>query len=314
MRYLIISVLILLFTILISSVGKSETINVPRDFRTIRSAIEAANIGDKIIVAPDRYQEDIEIKKSITLQGTGTDITILIGSIVVKNVSGVVIDKFTMEGRGQDAHFGIWCSSSSLTISNNTIVGFHHGIGSESSRMVIENNSVIRNFNVGIQIETAISTLIKGNTVADNIDTGIRVAISEDNVIVTDNVITGNRIGIECVQSSPKIRKNAIEGNEIGVLSTQEDGPDMGTDDDPGLNSMKRNGLQIMNMERRYTIQAKHNYWGSSKSPEASSFEGKVDYVPWLEVDPLEVQPVRSRSKLATTWGKLKQGSTKVSF
>ena len=39
---------------------------------------------------------------------------------VVRNADGVVIEGFTMDGQGhRDAHRGIWCSFSTLTISNN---------------------------------------------------------------------------------------------------------------------------------------------------------------------------------------------------
>jgi nitrous oxidase accessory protein NosD len=149
--------------------------------------------------------------------------------------------------------------------------------------------------------------LIKGNTVADNVDTGIRIALSEDDALIADNVITGNRVGIECVQSAPKIRRNVIEGNQIGIQSKQEDAPDLGKDDDPGFNVIKDNKIQVMNTERHHTIQAKHNYWGRSAGPDTSGFEGKVNYTPWLETDPLKAQAVRSQGRLIATWGRIRK-------
>ncbi len=307
MKCSITSILVLSLMTVICPTSVSETLNVPGDFRTIQLAIDAAKTGDTIVVASGEYREDIEIKKGIDLQGAGIDATKLIGAIVVEGASDVTIDGFTVEGQGRDAHFGIWCSASTLTISNNAIVGYHHGIGSELSRMIIENNSVLRNFNVGIQITAAAATLIKGNTVADNVDTGIRIALSEDNVLMTDNIITRNRVGIDCIQSAPRFRRNVIEENQIGVQTTQEDIPDLGTDDDPGFNVIRDNGLHIINMEPRRAIQAKGNYWGNTTSPVASSFEGKVDYTPWLETDPLKGQPVEPQGRLATTWGRIRR-------
>ena len=72
------------------------------------------------------------------------------------------------------------------------------------------------------------------------------------------------------------------------------------------MNVILDNGIQVMNMENRHTIQAKNNYWGSRTGPDDSDFEGKIDYAPWLETDPLQTRTVESRAKLKTTWGTIK--------
>jgi pectin methylesterase-like acyl-CoA thioesterase len=95
MRRSIISVLILSFaTVLMGSVAASEIIHVPGDFGTIASAIDTAGTGDTIVVAPGTYREDIEIKKGMNLQGAGTDMTTLIGAIIVEDAAGVTILPF----------------------------------------------------------------------------------------------------------------------------------------------------------------------------------------------------------------------------
>ncbi len=307
MKNSIISATILFITILACPVGASKTIDVPGDFKNIQSAIDMAEPGDKIVVAPGEYKEDIEIQKGITLKGSGIDITRLLGAVIVKNADGAVIDGFTLDGQSHtDAHRGIWCSFSTLTISNNAVIRYHHGITSESSRTTIENNSVLENLNTGIEIKTAITASIKGSTIANNTDVGILVALSEENVLVTDNTISGNRVGIYCVQSAPEIRRNVIRKNKIGVESAPGAEPDLGTDDASGLNVIEGNDIHIANMEQRYIVQAKDNYWGSHKGPDASGFDGKVDYTPWLEADPFRTQPVEQRDSLVTTWGVLK--------
>ncbi len=307
MKNSIVSVTILFITILVCPVSVSKTINVPGDSRNIQSAIDMAEPGDTIIVAPGTYKEDIEIQKEITLKGSGIEATNLLGAVIVKNADGVVIDGFTLDGQSHlDSHRGIWCSFSTLAIINSAVVRYHHGITAESSRTIIENNSILENLNTGIEIKTAITALIKGVTVSGNIDTGILVALSEDRVLVTDSVISGNRVGIDCVRCAPEIRRNIIKGNKIGVQSSPGAEPDLGTDDTPGLNVIEDNDVHITNTEQRRAVQAKNNYWGSHKGPDASGFDGKVDYAPWLKTDPLRTQPVESRSNLITTWGILK--------
>ncbi len=307
MKNSIVSVAILFIIILACPVSISKTINVPDDSRNIQSAIDMAEPGDTIIVAPGTYKENIEIQKGITLKGSGVDATNLLGAVIVKNADGVVIEGFTLDGQShKDSHRGIWCSFSTMTIANNAVVRYHHGITTESSRIIIENNSILENLNAGIEIKTAIMALIKGVTVSRNIDTGIVVALSEDKVLITDSVISGNRVGIDCVRCAPEIRRNIIKGNKIGVQSSPGAEPDLGTDDTPGLNVIENNDVHIANMERRHAVQARNNYWGSHKGPDASGFDGKVDYTPWLETDPLRVQPVEQRRDLITTWGILK--------
>ncbi len=51
---------------------------VPGDFPTIQAAVDAAQEGDTILVAPGTYQEHVVISKGLTLQGAGPD-TVLEG-------------------------------------------------------------------------------------------------------------------------------------------------------------------------------------------------------------------------------------------
>ena len=55
------SITILFITVLICPVSALKTINVPGDSKNIQSAIDMAEQGDTIIVAPGKYQEDTEI-------------------------------------------------------------------------------------------------------------------------------------------------------------------------------------------------------------------------------------------------------------
>ncbi len=315
MKYSAISIVVLLIMILICPVSASKVIDVPGDSRTIQSAIDAAEAGDIIVVSPGTYKEDIEINKGITLQGAGADETTLFGAVIVKNADGVTIDGFTLDGqRHTDSHRGIWCSSSGLTISSNIVARYHYGITSVSSRTIIEDNIVLENFIAGIEIKTAVEALIRGTSVVNNTNSGITVVQSLDNVLITDSVISGNRIGISCIQCAPEIRRNIIEENEFGLECLGRAEPDLGTDDDPGLNVIKDNKYQIVNPDRQITIQAKGNYWGSPVGPDVSTLDGKVDYAPWLKAEPLMDQPVKSSGKLIKTWGGIKANVNKTAF
>ena len=53
--------------LLLLSFGFGAVITVPDDYSTIQDGIDAAAIGDTVVVYPDLYNENILIDKSITL-------------------------------------------------------------------------------------------------------------------------------------------------------------------------------------------------------------------------------------------------------
>lgn len=307
MKYIVLT-LYILFIVCVSSLSKS--INIPKDFKDIQEAIDKADLGDIIIISDGEYKEDIMINKSIELCGSGQEKTALKGSIVVQNAGPVIIESLTIRGdKGNNAHFGIYCSRAFLTIKNTKIFGYHHGIGSESSKLIIKDSFITENFQVGIQVENSLTTFIEENDINTNTGSGIRISSSENNITITGNIIRKNSIGIEIIGSSPRIRRNAIENNQVAIFSTQESNPDMGIDDDPGLNVFISNPVVIINMNRRLTIQAKGNYWGDPNGPNNSTIEGKIDYIPWLKSSPLKTQSVCQYGKLSVCWGSLKGSS-----
>ncbi len=93
-------------------------------YATIQAAVDAASSGDTISVAAGTYTENVQIQKSLTLQGAGAatttiDATGLDHGLVVQGVTGAVISGFTV----QNANLaGVQLTNvSQLLFENNTV-------------------------------------------------------------------------------------------------------------------------------------------------------------------------------------------------
>jgi len=209
------------------------TINVPADQPAIQAAINAANNGDTVLVAPGTYVENLNFNgKAITVTSSGgPDVTIVDG-----NAAGTVVMFKTNEGPGSVLNgftlrngFPIFASPfwnlgggiaiyyASPTITNNVITGNHAVCG------------------IGIEIQGG-SALIRGNTITGNTQGGgdggcggggIEVTGSDTyppaTPLIIGNTITNNSLngggfggGISASYfSSPTIQNNYIAGNSV---------------------------------------------------------------------------------------------------
>ena len=150
------------------SIADATVINVPADQPTIQAGINAASNGDKVVVAPGTYKENINFSgKAITVTSSaGTKTTIIDGGQVApvatfSSGEGLksVLSHFTLQNgtstfNTQYAGGGVYISGSSPTILSN----------------VIQNNSACSNGG-GIAISFG-SPLIKNNTIQNNLQSG----------------------------------------------------------------------------------------------------------------------------------------------
>ena len=214
----------LLFSLILAGTSYAATIHVPGDYPTVQGAIDAANNGDEILVAPGTYTGtgDAVINlngKAITLQATGLpQDTILDGEglrTVVRCNSAegpdTLINGFTLTG-GYAAAFttdsaGIMCWGSSPTITGCIISGnTSEGTG---GAVLFYNGS-----------DALISDcLIKSNAATNG--AGITCYHSSDptitNCTITDNVSDAKGGGIYCYNSDPLISGCRIIHNTASV-------------------------------------------------------------------------------------------------
>ena len=92
------------------SVGSaSKTLVVPDDYPTIGAAVNQASQGDVILVKSGVYHENLQINKSLTLEGQDIATTIIVGSgglqgnehiaTVTLKASGVRLTGLTIESK-----------------------------------------------------------------------------------------------------------------------------------------------------------------------------------------------------------------------
>ena len=202
-----------------------QTINVPGNYSTIQGAINAANNGDTVLVAPGTYVEKINFNsKAITVTSSGGPSVTIIdgganGSVVTfsggetldTKLSGFTIRNGFYNGPGG----GIYIFGASPSITGNIITGNHADYG------------------VGIAVFDG-SPLIRANTITANDQKGITasggggggIVVYGDtsspaapqiigNTIASNSVaIGGNGGGISVANySSPLIQGNLIQGN-----------------------------------------------------------------------------------------------------
>jgi len=200
-----------------------NVIRVPQSYEGIQAAINAANPGDTILVAPGTYYEHIIVNKTVSLIGENKENTVIDGNssgiVVTITASNVNFTGFTIRrsGRTSWTDSGIFLSfgSSDNKISDNIVTQNHHGIFLEASAgHVISSNNISLNIARGIILDSAFGNTIRANSISRN-DNGIELFDSTSNVITANTISANGWAGIHLRQSS----KNIITGNAMSINS-----------------------------------------------------------------------------------------------
>ncbi len=164
---------------------------------SIQDAIDAAAHGDTIIAAEGKYEEDLNIDKSLNLQSAGgIEVTTITGSVSIELDAEIVFiggddAGFTIDADGGD--FALWFSinnESEVSISHNVLAGAVDGITTRSglldnSTVTIGDNQIHEN-DYGIYLESVAgdsTVLINSNRLAGNDGYGLYV---EDSAVIVD--------------------------------------------------------------------------------------------------------------------------------
>lgn len=217
------------FLWILSTVGLGAIIHVKKDYPTIQEAIDAAERGDTIVVAPGIYEESIDFKgKAITVKSIfGPEVTVIDGmngmggpygcTVLFGNEEEAdsVLQGFTVTNgigykfTGEFLGGGIACINASPTVRENIVKGNRAFIGGGiicvQSDAVIEHNVIEGNvalhvsgplgFGGGVACLTEVSTTLNANIIhANSADFGGGIYLRDlgSAMMLSNNIIDHN--------------------------------------------------------------------------------------------------------------------------
>jgi hypothetical protein len=249
-RWSAFSLVILIFPLAAAPTSQASTIHVPKDQPTIQDGINAAKNGDKVLVAPGTYTENINFMgKAITVTSSGgPKVTIIDGSAVAPVAAFVtgegpdsVLSRFTLQnGYGSFTYQyqggGVSINSASPTITKNVITssyaGYGGGVGIYFGSPIVSDNIISNNsggFGGGMSVLGVSNAQLLNNTINGN-SAGYGGAIAFDgatNVFVEDNKILNNSAaggqggGFWIVNESDEIIIQNLFANNIAPSGSQ---------------------------------------------------------------------------------------------
>ncbi len=227
------------------SAAWGKALEVPREFKTISGALEAASYGDEIIVAPGTYKENLILKKGIILRSKGSNDeragfisashTIIEAAKVEKQIilgaEGAVLDGFTIKEMQErfelrEKNYGVLVNGTAMTIINCLIASLANNgigiIGPANGKSIIKNNKIYNNRGNGITCEEGVEVDILSCEIYQNGDSGIHNA-KKVRVSIKQNIIRQNDVDgvMNSAWAEPVITENEIYQNGLNGIGLQ---------------------------------------------------------------------------------------------
>lgn len=179
---------------------KSRTIQVPGDVDSIQKAIDAAAAGDVVRVSAGEYRGTVVMKDGVSVVGESAETTILDGDkrgnvVTFKDIAdkSTRLENFTIKNAKEDLS----------------------GILIENSSPLVNRNWVLQN-DYDVYIKGESSPTIQRNRLSES-KAGVQIfnlaPVAASHPIISDNVIFGNKKGINLYKGQATIEHNTISFN-----------------------------------------------------------------------------------------------------
>ncbi len=222
-----------------------DIINVPGDYETIQAALNGAETGNTVKVAPGLYSENLTMPWGVNLEGDKIDPPVLYGTVAFNNLEDSAISYFVVDGILGDAEVGILLKNSAATVHGVTVKGFDTCVSIEGSLglSVVRNSDIIDCATTAVNIDGIAGAQVHSNVVS-NSGRGIMLSAADvsdvevlNNTVLTtgfgaiagaalelhtdagyvayNNVLVGNALGLFCLDFSCPADYNIVWGNNI---------------------------------------------------------------------------------------------------
>lgn len=211
----------------------AEPLYVPGQYPTIQAAIDAAQTGDEIHIAPGIYRELLDPEnKSLTLIGAGPDQTILSGDIDGDTVADGVILHYQNELADvlpfitlidltmTDAQSGLaFRRAADVAVSNTVFINCAKGIHLEDGQFfdpfmfdLAVTHSMFTGIGSGIDVQIALDINIS-NTTFTNL-TDIAAILISETISITDSLVSNcSGLGLAVSAESGTVSRTLFENN-----------------------------------------------------------------------------------------------------
>ena len=226
-------------------IGKPKTVynsELDEYYYTIQEAVDKAEDGQTIRVHAGIYIEEVEVTRSVTIQGNGTDKTIIRAKAAWRYLPLSCPYQIRVEAIGVNL-FDMTLQGNGNSTTNVHVVSSYNHLW----------NLVCKMSRYGITIENCSNNLVERNDVSNNSHYGINIVDATDNTI-TNNLIMSD--GLETGMNLLRSRRNLITGNEIvdssisGVfLQSSQDNKIIGNNISNPITGIRLKGSSFNTME-----------------------------------------------------------------